>query len=303
MLTTDLVTSIQRRAAIPNAQITFDSADFYSIIDEQIESKLIPLILANLEEYYVADFPYNITSGQNQYPIPTRAIAGKLRDVQVISSSDPESITPLDRLQIEDLFSSTSSSYRVLIKKSGFYIKGNSIYMYPTPTNTQNIINLEYYIRPNASVDPSVCAQITAINTGLKQVTVAAVPANITTSTPVDLVKANPGFECTAIDQVITNIAGGVLTLSGSLPTQLLVGDYVCQSKQSCVVQVPQELLPLLAQYCTVQVLSSQGDAQSLADAQKELDKLEKNAMMLISPRVDGKPKRVTNTRGVSRFV
>lgn len=314
MLTSALSTSIQRRAAVPIAQITFSTTDIYNLIDEEIESKLVPLVLKNMEEYYVADQPTNIVLGVNQYPIPYRAIAGKLRDVQVISSTDPESIIPLERLEITDLFSSTSTSFRVLIKKTGFYIKGNSVYMYPTPQYSQNILNLEYYMRPNSSVDPSVCAQITAINQSAQTVTIASggLPSNITSSTLVDLVKQNPGFECTAIDQTITVTGSGPYTLTfasalpvlgGSQNLAVAVGDYVCQATQSCVVQVPVELLPLLSQYVVVRVLSAQGDAQPLQAAITELTKLEENAQMLIAPRVNGKLKKVVNTRGVSRFV
>lgn len=303
MLTTDLITSIQRRAAIPVAQVTFTTTDFMQMIDEELASKLLPLILEQMEEYYVADYPYNITRGQNAYPLPVRATASMLRDVQIISAADPDSISPLERLQIENLYSSTSSSYRVMIKKSGFYIKSNTVYMYPTPEYTQNIINLEYYTRPNSSVSPSSCAQIVSINASLNTLTVSSLPSNITTSTPVDFVKVLSGFECTAIDQTITNVAGSVITLSQPLPSNLTVGDYVCQATQSCVVQIPQELLPLLSQYVTVRILSSQGDAQSLQAAKDELTMLQVNAATLISPRISGKPKRVTNTRGVSRFV
>lgn len=273
------------------------------MIDEELASKLLPLILEQMEEYYVADYPYNITRGQNAYPLPVRATASMLRDVQIISAADPDSISPLERLQIENLYSSTSSSYRVMIKKSGFYIKSNTVYMYPTPEYTQNIINLEYYTRPNSSVSPSSCAQIVSINASLNTLTVSSLPSNITTSTPVDFVKVLSGFECTAIDQTITNVAGSVITLSQPLPSNLTVGDYVCQATQSCVVQIPQELLPLLSQYVTVRILSSQGDAQSLQAAKDELTMLQVNAATLISPRISGKPKRVTNTRGVSRFV
>lgn len=301
MLTTDLVTSIQRRAAIPETQVTFSQADFFSMIDEEVASKLVPLILDQMEEYYVADYPYNITSGRNAYQMPSRATASKLRDVQVISSNDPDSITPLQRLQIEALFASTSSSYRVLIKKTGFYIKANTIYMYPTPQYTANIINLEYYTRPNSSVAPSTCAVITAISGNT--ITVSSLPSNITTSTLIDFVKVLSGFECTAIDQTITSIASNILTMASTPPSTLSVGDYVCQATQSCVVQVPQELLPLLSQYVTVRVLSSQGDEQALGAAVSELGKLETNASTLLAPRVSGKMKKVTNTRGVSRFV
>lgn len=302
MLTTELISSIQRRAAVPLAQGTFSSTDFYSIIDEVIESKLMPLVLSNLEEFYVADYPYNITAGVKAYQIPARATGVKLRDVQVISSTNPDSIAPLDRLDVADLYVSGGMA-GALRQKSGFYLKGNSVIIYPTPTVTKDILNLEYYTRPSSCVDPTVCAQITAIDLVGNTVTVLGLPANITTATLVDFVKATPGFECTAIDQTITNIATNVLTFSVALPTSLSVGDYVCQATKSCVVQAPQELLPLVAQYGAVQVLSGQGDLQALQDARSELEKLEKNAMMLISPRVDGKPKRVTNARGISRFV
>lgn len=309
MLTTDLITSIQRRAAVPEAQSTFSQTDFFQMIDEETASKMIPLILEQMEEYYVADFPYNITMNQNAYPMPPRATASMLRDVQIISSTDPDSITPLERLQIESLYASTASNYRVLIKKSGFYIKSNTVYMYPTPNYTQNILNLEYYSRPNSAVDPATCGQITAIDQGAQQLTVSNLPSNITTSTLVDFVKSVSGFECTAIDQVITNISGNILTFSNPLPTILgtqtlsvSIGDYVCQATQTCVVQVPQELLPLLSQYVAVRILSAQGDP-NLPQAVNELSVLEKNAMNLIAPRVSGKMKRVTNTRGVCRFV
>jgi hypothetical protein len=147
-----------------------------------------------------------------------------------------------------------------------------------------------------------VCAQITAINPSLNQVTVSALPSNISTSTTVDFVMANPNYDYTAIDQTITNIAGSVLTFA-SLPASLSVGDYICQSTQSCVLQIPDELIPLLSQYVVVRVLSAQSDAQALQEAISELQKLESNANLLIAPRVNGKPKRVVNTKGITRYV
>lgn len=302
MLTSDLLTDIERRAAIPLAQTTFQSTDIYQMIDRETESKMTPLILRCMSEYMVADYPYNITAGQALYAIPSRAVAGKLRDVQIIQSNNPDSISPLQRLDFSDLYASTSGTFRVLVQKTGFYIEGNYIRMYPTPQNTSNIINLSYYIRPNTCVDPSMCAQIQSINTSTNVVTVVSAPANITTSTPIDFVNALPGFECKAINQVITNVGSNTYTFS-SLPGNLSVGDYVCQATQTCVVQIPQELLGLLSQYVTVRVLSAQGDAQAYQQALNELKTLEENAMMLIAPRVDGKLVRVTNSKGISRFV
>lgn len=293
MLTSALSASILRRGNISTG--AFSSADLYAFMDEEIESKLIPLILKNLEEYYVADLAYNVTAGQGSYGIPTRSIAGKLRDVQILSATDPSSIRPLPRLDV------TSLSMGRYGNKSGFYLKGNSVIVYPTPTSTQGILNLEYYMRPNSCVDPGTCAVITAIAGSV--VTVSSLPTNITTSTPVDFVKVKPGFECPAIDQTITIAAGNVLTMAVAPPSTLSVGDYVCQATQSCILQVPQELLPLLSQYVVVRVMSAQSDLQAYQQAVAELTKLEENAQLLIAPRVDGKPKRVTNSRSMLRFV
>lgn len=301
-LSSDLMTSVKRKAHVPTSQSTFQAADFYSLADEEIRSKLLPLILAQMEEFYVRTFDYAITANQQAYLIPPRAIASKLRDVQIVNSSNSDNRFPLDRINPGDLYASGGSSARLTVQKNGFYPQGNQILIYPTPTQTVNLLRLSYYCRPSSLVDPTACALITAINTGTNALTVASLPSTMTTSTPLDFVKANPGFECSAIDQTAISIVGTVLTFS-SIPTDVAVGDYVCLATQSCVVQVPVELQPLLYQYVVVRVLEAQNDQSALKVALAELQKLESNASLLISPRVDGKPQRVTNSRGVIRFV
>ena len=157
MLTSALVTDIQRRASVPMAQNTFSQADFYQMIDREIESKMVPLILRCMSEYMVADYPYNITANQAFYAIPPRAIAGKLRDVQIISSSNPDAIYPLEKLDVTELYSSSSTTFRVLIQKQGFYIEGNYVRVYPTPQQTNNILNPAYSVFRNHLADYVNC--------------------------------------------------------------------------------------------------------------------------------------------------
>lgn len=302
-LSTDLITSIKRSASVPTAQTVFQESDFLQMADNEIRSKLVPLVLKTMEELWVRQVDYSIVANQSGYLIPTRAIASALRDVQIIDKNNDQNRIELPRLSPDNLYSSYSGNYYFTVQKSGFYLQGNQVILYPTPTQANNILRLSYYCRPNSLVDPTACAQVTAINTSLNQITVSALPSTISTTTPLDFVKANPGFECSAIDQMPTNVAGTVLTFGSSLPADLSVGDYLCLAGQSCVVQVPVELQPLLIQYVVVRVLSSQGDAQALQAAVQELTKLEENALLLISPRVAGQAKRVTNGRSVSRFV
>lgn len=303
-LTSDLISAVKRRAAIPTSQTTFTNTDLLELGDEEIRSKLLPLIMKNMEEFYVRTSDQNITADQANYLIPSRAIASTLRDVQVVSSSDTQVRTPLERLSPDQLSGSMADGSGAFTR-GGFYLEGNKVVLYPTPASTANYLRLSYYCRPNALVETTHCAQISSINTATRQITVTALPTEETfsTSTALDFVKAQPGFECSAIDQTPTDVTGTTFTFSASLPSDLAVGDYLCLAGESCVVQVPVELQPLLYQYVTVRVLASQGDAQALTAAIEELKVLEKNAEIMIAPRVDGRSKRVVNSKPISRFV
>lgn len=302
-LSTDLVTAIKRRAAVPTAQTTFSNTDFFALLDEEIRSKLVPLVTKNIEEYWVRTYDHNLTANQASYLIPTRAVAAGLRDVQIVNSANQESRVPLERLAPEDLYTSFTGNHNVAVQKNGFYLQNNSVVVYPTPTSTQNLLRLSYVCRPNQVVDTTACGLISAIDTLTNTITLTSLPSTFSTASPLDFVKANPHFECAAIDQTPTSVVGTALTFASTLPTDLAVGDYVCLAGQSCVVQVPVELQPLLVQYVVVRVLSAQADAAALHDAIAELKKLEDNAMLLIAPRVAGKSKRVVNSRAINRFV
>lgn len=164
----DLMAAVKRYGNIPTSQITFLNTDFYALADDSIRSKLVPLILKHCEEFYVYPCNYNVTSGQAKYAIPPRAINMMLRSVQIVSGTDPDTRVNLDRLNIEDLYGGISGNARALVKKSGFYVEGNNVVMYPTPQQTADILRLNYFIRPNQLVDVSACAQVSgtfALNT------------------------------------------------------------------------------------------------------------------------------------------
>lgn len=302
-LSEDFIASVKRRCNVPTSQITFQNSDFLALGDEEIRAKLVPLILKHMEEFYVTINDTTIVANQTIYPIPYRAIGMALRDVQIVSSTDPDTRVGLERLNPEDLYAGISGNARFLVKKNGFYLQGNSVILYPTPVQAIDILRLTYYMRPSSLVATSACGLITAVNLSAKQVTVSSVPSNITTMTTVDLVRAVPGFECTAIDQTISSIVSTTITFSAALPNNVQVGDYVCQSGQTCVVQVPVELQPLLFQYVVVRILAAQGDQTNLKAAVAELKSLEDAAGLLLAPRVSGKVKRVVNARAINRWV
>ena len=302
-LSEDLITSVKRRANIPTSQVTFQNTDFLALADEEIRSKMIPLILRHMEEFYVYHLDQLVINGQENYAIPSRAVAMTLRDVQMIDETDSDTRVGLERLNPEDMYTGVAGNARFLVKKTGFYLENNTLFVYPMPVSSGAILRMSFYMRPNQLIPTANCGFITSINSALNQFTVSALPSTITVNTLVDFVKANPGFECMTYDEAISGISGNTVTMVNALPLNLSLGDYVCPATQSCVVQVPVEFQPLLFQYVVIRVLSAQGDQANLKAAVAELADLEKSAGTLIAPRVSGKVKRVTNSRNISRWV
>lgn len=299
----DLMASVKLNCNVPTSQLTFTADDFYALIDQSIRSKMIPLILKQYEEFYVFPKDYNITSGTSSYDIPTRAINMALRSVQIVDANNRDTRVNLERLNIEDLYAGISGNSRFLVQKNGFYIENNQVVLYPSVNQTiQDVLRLNYFIRPGQMADTADCGQVQSVNTGLNQITCTTVPSSFSASGTYDLVKAQPGFDYLAIDQTLSGLSSNVMTFTDTLPTNIAVGDWVCPQYESCIVQIPVELQPLLTQYVVVRVLSAQGDSK-LKDAIAELEKLETNASILLAPRVQGSTKRVVNARAINRWV
>jgi hypothetical protein len=282
-----LIASIKRLGSIPTTQNLIKQADFLALINEQLQSKLVPMLMKVREEYFGADFDYTIVAGQSTYRIPQRAIGGKLRDVQYVTSSYASSLPRIDESEI-----TSSSSLR------GFAIAGNSVLLSPTPQSSTDKLRLKHYRRPNTVTDVSSAGQIQSINLSTNQVTCLTVPTTFATGVLCDMVKAQAGFECLQIDSAITNISGSTITFA-SLPTDIAVGDFITIATESPLPQIPQELHPVLAQMVVVKCLEALSDSEGLQNAKANLNESMKEVMDLIAPRVDGAQKKIKSNNSI----
>lgn len=293
----ELVSSIKIRARVPTSQRTFTEAQIRKLCDEEIGIGLVPKILAVRENYFLKSYETAVTSGVSEYRIPSRAIGVKLRDIQIRDSSG--NVSQVNQIAYEE------RGYYVNNGNNGnlpvYYIQNNSVVLVPTPsTSNQYTLELPYFIRPSSLVAVSACGLISSIDREAKEVVVAAIPSTITSDTLVDLVKADGGFECAAIDQVVT-VSGTTITFEDDLPTSLAVGDYVALAGETPIPQIPAELHVLLALRVTVTILESLGFVNEMKAAQAKLQEAEASAQHLLSPRSDGNPKKLNNRRGILR--
>lgn len=283
--TADLIEAVKSIASIPTSQNLFQTADFLRFANHEMQIQLVPLVMSTREEYFVADHDVAVTANKATYTIPSRAIGGKLRDIQFI---DGDTIESLPRLNPDDV---TSTKYG----RSGFYLQGSSVVLSPSPQR-ETTLRLKHFRRPNRLVDVTATGKIVSIDRPNNQITVGSAPSTFGTNVLVDFIKGEPSFECVSIDAPITGVSGTTLTFA-SIPADLAVGDHVALAGESPIPQIPIELHPMLAQMVAVKCLLAQKHS-----AKSEIEKLaemKQSALLMLSPRVDGEPQKITNRSGL----
>lgn len=293
---TGLVTALLRKALLPNIQETLGTQDYFALMNEELLTYIVPLLMKTREEYLVTQLAPDLsyTTATDTYPLPYRAIGGKLRLIQINMGGQPNTtFVPLPRIEPERAY-----NYATQGTVDGYDLMGNNIVLVPFPS-VAGVIRIKYFLRPGQVVDSSAAAQITGINTGTNTVTCGGgLPATYTSGILYDFIKGNPGFDTWAFDQTGT-VSGNTIQFS-SLPTNLAVGDWVALAGQSPIPQCPYELFPLLSQATVCAALEALGEAGKphLAQAEAKRDRLETKLLTLLQPRTEGSARTIINFYG-----
>lgn len=276
--TSQLLQAIERRSFAPENQLTFSTEELLAMAHEELQSVILPAILAVREEYFVTHTDYAVTAGQSGYDVPPRSIGLVVREIQLVNSTG--SYRDLPRMEPEDVRSSQSGS------PQAFFVKNNQIHLYPTPSATQDTLRVQFFASPGLFVEPSAAAIISAIDTATNVVTVSTIPSTWTTGDTFDFISSKGGHEYRGLDFTSTLVSGNDITFS-SLPSTLAVGDYISLQDESPLVQLPPNFRPVLAQATAARVLESMNQPGA-ADAMRQTEKLLASAIGLITPRIQG---------------
>lgn len=278
-----LLAAVRRRTKSSSATAAGTAdADLIEYADAETLSRIVPMLVEVQEDHMVTFADTALASGTTVYKIPYRAIGGKVREVARVSSTGVVSL--LARTPLEEMGEGSGD----------YYIRGNDIVLNVDPGTTTDSLRVYYQIRPSQLVASSAVAVVSAINTGTKTITTTAtVPSTMTTGVTFDLVRAKPGFECLGIDLTASVCSGTTWTGAATLPTSLAVGDYLCLSEQTTIVQLPVEIQPILTQRVAIKVLEAKGMTEGLSNAREQLSEMERRAMFLLTPRVDSSPTKI----------
>src|SRR6266853_4661648 len=83
----DLVSAVQRKIAMPLNQRTFTSDDILAFANEEMLISQVPDILMYHQEYFVWSENVLLVPNQQRYSVPERAMGMKLRDVYYVDNN------------------------------------------------------------------------------------------------------------------------------------------------------------------------------------------------------------------------
>lgn len=298
--TTGLISNIKSRIISPTNDYTFTNQKYVDVLNSELKSKIVPLIMSVYEEFFVQASDTTITSSTYQFDIPANAIGAKLRDVTIWDlsvSTNPVMLYNVPRIKPEDLD-----------LQSGFYIQSNTIILNPaTGWNlTGKTMRMTYYKRlplltPIVNDATYYAGKVTAINSLV--LTLDYFPTGWTTSTSIDVIDSTIPFANIFSAVSPTAVNSSAKTISLSSVTGITTNDYVCVTGESVFANIPVDLYDVLAQAASVYVLRALGDANGAALAYSEYQELRQNALNLISPRVDGENQKVYGLRQIHDLV
>ncbi len=304
--TEELITEVRNRSMTPDADSpgTRD-ADLLLYLNSEMMNELIPRVSKLHEEFWVVTelITLSVNDPDSTFvEIPDRAVGTSLRDLFIVDGGDRAFIPQINR---EDL-----AAYQIVRGEGtdirGFFIEGNRIRIFPGVAASGNQLEVSYQFRPSQLVLAASYTTITAVDTALKQITVAATaPINFSVDQLIDIHGPNSGAEIRVWDNKITAISSQTVTLTDPIDGNdtregrkiVKVGDYLVPREESAIPMLPRETHTILAQAAVCRVIESLDDQEKLAMHTKTLDRWLNGMNYNIAKRVRGRPRVIVNRK------
>lgn len=288
----DLVKSVERSISYTSNDEQLSSEDILALADEEVVMTLLPLITSLRGEYLVTSERIDFVKDQSTYPIPSRAFARQIRDLKVWDDSGNER-------NINITSPENRNAYGLTGTPGTFFLQGDAIVVAPAPSSADGGLTVSYFLQPSKLVLLNEAGTIATagIDRVAGTVVLATQTDKFTAGLKVDLIDRGSGNSILAPDLTVTDVAGTVLTLSGTIPTTVKDGDYVALAGEAPVVTgMAQEFYPLLSLAVQKRVCEAISDFDHAARLDAKLEKaIQVTFPQMLSPRVESVTEKVIN--------
>lgn len=237
-----------------------------------------------------------VMSDASYVTVPYRAINNNIKAVffALETSDSPVELPQMDQRDKSEFYSDSNIP-------AGYVMEGNQITLLPLGGISGGTLTVFYQMRPNRLVKTSQARQIQSINRSAGTVVISSSLSTITTSTPTDFCANYSPYPVLGIDATPTNVSGTTLYYSPSdIPAKLAAGDWVSLANYSPVINVPEEMISLLAQGTLARMLASIGDLEAASLAMKQYDRDESTSTGALGPRTNT-PKKIGTRHSLIR--
>lgn len=279
-----------------------EDPDILRYMNKEMMSEIIPQVAKLQEEFFIVTELITLTKtntiSDTHVKVPDRAVGQSLRDLFLVRGG---SRTFLPRINREDLpaFEITRGSGS---EERGFFLENVRIRIFPTIKDGDKL-EVSYMFRPSQLVKSDGYRTVTARDTALKTVTLSGSGSPFAVGDSVDIHGPNSGAEIRVWDNVVTNVAGNVLTLTDSIDgtdaregrQAVEVGDYVTLRETCAIPMLPRELHPLVAQAAVVRLSEAIDDQEKYKMHLNHLNRGLKLMEFSIGKRVLGRPRKIVN--------
>lgn len=307
-----LIQSAELRSGVPVIQPLFKASEFLLLADKIMVDKVIPMIRARRKQHFLTSADQTTTTA-TAYTIPSEAMDRGLHNVSMLDSQGYEyALVPVDfDTEIGDVWgwwhNVTASNSSV---RRAYYVRGDQLHLWPASVAGETL-RLHYERLPNRlcrsgtytypdSTESPEAVQVVSVNTstGAITCTTSAVPSTITTSTPVCVVSATPGFPLKiALSSNPTAVTSSIVTLGSDIAAVaaagIVAGDWLCLAGDSPIVQLPIEAHSVLEQALACKLLEAISDSEGLLAAKDDLKFIIQNYEESFPLRVEQAPKKV----------
>ena len=129
----------------------------------------------------------------------------------------------------------------------------------------------------------------------------STLPTHIVDGINIDFLQTKSGHKtlAMAVNLPTNSVSDDSITLSSSvIPTNIVVGDYICQEYECIIPQIPSDLHSGLAERVCGRILAAQGDMQGLQMVAGKLQQVQSAEGTILNNRVEGSTQKITQNKG-----
>jgi hypothetical protein len=300
--TTELLADIRAQMRLPDDDPDATDAVLLAEATRQLHTKFVPLVRKARSDYYQVYEDQDLVAGQAAYDIPHRAATSSVREVMLVDSAGRT--TPLHPNTNSDRHAYTGGARG---EPARYTIADDQVVLMPTPGTASSTLRIVYELRPSSLILPTACDTLESVTytpadgADPAYYVLTFVDDNVwTVGTYLDIIRSTPPFSVAMLNCTWEQTLVFGLFIPEATSRTPRVGDYICNSGESPIPQIPAEFHPILAKATAASYLAPI-DADTSQRLRQEVAQELEQAVSLLGKRQQGKQVKMRSRGGPLR--